>query len=67
MTPVQFQKALGRLGLNQTQAAKLFHVSDRAIRRWVAGDRAVPPVVSIILYLLLAGIVTTEDVERIKP
>jgi DNA-binding transcriptional regulator YiaG len=56
MSPAQFEKAIAELGLNQTQAAQLLGVRDRAVRNWIAGDRAVPgTAVNFIKYLLLTG------------
>jgi len=54
MTPKQFRSALRRLGLNQTEGAKRLGVTPRAVRFWVAGDRAIPEPVAILLRTWLA-------------
>jgi hypothetical protein len=66
MTPKQFSAALDRLGLSQLGAARLFGVDGRSARRWVAGERAVPETVAILLRLMLAGKITADDVERAR-
>ena len=42
MTANQFRATLARLGLSQRGASRLFDVNERTVRRWVAGDIAVP-------------------------
>jgi len=66
MTPKQFSDSIERLGLTQTGAAKLFGSDPRTARRWVSGDRSVPECVAIVLRLLLAGQITTDDIESAK-
>jgi len=62
MTPKQFQAAIDRLGLSQVGAARLVGADPRTSRRWVAGDRSIPEPVAIILRLMIAGKITSEDV-----
>jgi transcriptional regulator with XRE-family HTH domain len=56
VTHLQFRDALAALGLSQVDAAKLLGVDPRTVRRWVSGDRDVPPPVARFLqYLMLTG------------
>ena len=61
MTPLQFRRLLTRLGTNQYRVAPLLGVARRTVRRWAAGDAAIPPTALIILRLLAAGKITIED------
>jgi DNA-binding transcriptional regulator YiaG len=60
----EFGAALDALGIAQRQAARLFNVNMRHIRRWRHGDRRVPRGVSIVLNLLIAQKVTLAEVEQ---
>lgn len=51
MTPDDFRAAIARLGLSQVGAGEVLGVDGRTVRRWAAGDRAVPPPVRILLIL----------------
>ena len=53
LTPQQLRRALRRLGLNQVQAAKRLNVTDRTVRRWVAGKSRVPESVAMLLEIWL--------------
>lgn len=66
MTPRQLQAGLDKLGLTQVAFARLIGAGDRSVRGWVAGSRAVPETVAILLRLLLAGTLTEQDVERAR-
>ena len=63
MTANQFRTALGRLELSQLGAARLFGADGRTARRWALGERSIPPTVAILLKLLVAGKITTKDIE----
>lgn len=49
MTPDEFCREMDRLGLTQLGAAELMGVNDRTIRRWMRGERPIPPLVSTFL------------------
>lgn len=66
MTAKQFQAAIDRLGLSQLGAARLFGADGRTARRWALGERSVPEPVAIILRLLLAGKITTDDIDSAR-
>ena len=66
MTSEQYRRALARLGLTQNGAARLFGIDDRTSRRYVSGDSAVPTAIVILLRLLLAGKLSTDDVARVN-
>lgn len=54
MTPEAFRDALSRLGLSQVDGATLFGVDPRTVRRWVSGEREVPPPAARFLQYLIA-------------
>lgn len=66
MTANQFRNALGRLGLSQLGAARLFGADGRTARRWALGERSIPPTVEILLRLLLEGMITADDIDVAK-
>jgi len=49
LTGKQLQAALERLGMTQAEAAKRLGVTDRTVRRWVAGDTRIPEAVTIVV------------------
>jgi transcriptional regulator with XRE-family HTH domain len=54
MSPGEFAKARKALGLTQTEFARVFHVSPRAVGGWEQGARngrthAIPPVVALLV------------------
>lgn len=66
MTPTQFRAALSRLELSQLGAARLVGADPRTARRWALGERTVPECVAILLRLLIAGKITTDDVDAVR-
>jgi hypothetical protein len=60
----EFARALDALGIAQRQAARLFNVNVRHIRRWRHGDRRLPHGISLVVRLLAMGIITVDQVER---
>ena len=54
MTPEQFRTALAALGLSQSGFARVARVDPRTVRKWAAGDRAIPGPVVVLLELLAA-------------
>jgi hypothetical protein len=42
MTPKQLRAALARMELSQRAAARLLHIDERTMRKYVAGDLAIP-------------------------
>jgi hypothetical protein len=64
MALTEFHEALGTLGIAQQRVAQLFGVGPRSVRRWQYGDRRVPCGVGIVVRLLVAGVVTIEQVEQ---
>lgn len=49
MTGAQLKRALKRVGLTQRVFARAIDISERQVRRWVAGDSPVPRVVQYAL------------------
>jgi len=66
MPPEELRAALDKLGLTQQKAAELFGHDQRAMRYWVAGHRAIPQGIAILLRLLVAGKITIGDVARVR-
>jgi len=64
MRPSDFRAITEACGLNQTQAAALFGVTDRTVRLWIAGKAPVPPAVSTLLRLLNERKITLDDVRN---
>ena len=58
MTPAKFKRGREALGLSQKGLAEVFKVqSDRTIRKWEAGERAIPgPAVVLMTYWLQSGV-----------
>lgn len=54
MTGNQLQKLLDSSGLSQRGAARLIEISERQMRRYVAGDAKVPRVVEYALRWVVA-------------
>lgn len=54
MTGGQLQKLLDLAGLSQRGAAKAIEISERQMRRYVAGDADVPKVVEYALRWLIS-------------
>ena len=67
MTPRQFKAAIRALGLSQGQAARLCGYYPGTAKKWAGGGRKVPAPVAIILRLMLAGELTVEQLESVKP
>jgi predicted transcriptional regulator len=63
MTADELVHALSRLDLKQVAAAAVLGVSDRAIRRYVAGT-PIPEPTAKLLRLALARKITVKDIER---
>src|SRR5262245_35267458 len=59
----EFARTLDGIGIAQRQAARLFNVNVRHVRRWRRGDRRVPPAVRLVISLMAMGVVTLDQVE----
>ena len=60
----EFARALDALDIAQRQAARLFNVNVRHVRRWRHGDRRLPHGIGLVVRLLTMGIITVDQVER---
>ncbi len=49
MKALQLKKLLEKAGLNQSETARLLDISDRMMRRYVAGHSVIPRVVEYAL------------------
>ena len=65
MTHKQFKAALELLKWKQTHAAIFFGVTDRTVRRWVAGDADIPPAVVFTIRAMLAQNMSPADAQKI--
>jgi predicted transcriptional regulator len=63
MTADELVHTLDRLDLTQVGAAAVLGISDRAIRRYVAGT-TIPEPTAKLLRLALARKITVKDIER---
>lgn len=61
MSPAELIGSLELLGLSQLAAARLFHVDGRTVRRWIAGEQAVPHAVAIALRMMIKHREKPED------
>ena len=52
MTPATFRAALAALGYSQSGFAAFARVDARTVRKWAAGDRAIPGPVVVLLEML---------------
>lgn len=50
----EFRAALAALGLSQVAAASALEVDERTVRRWIAGERAIPGPARVALRLMAA-------------
>lgn len=66
MTANQFRAALEKTGLSQLEAARILNANERTVRRWAIGERTVPKPVAIMLRLMIAGKITTKDIEAVN-
>jgi DNA-binding transcriptional regulator YiaG len=53
MDKKEFRAALSKVGMTQLDAARIFDVNPRTVRRWALGDGSPPMAVSIALRLML--------------
>lgn len=49
MSADEFAAAIAALGWSQVEASRQLEVDDRTVRRWLAGDRAIPGPVRVAL------------------
>ena len=54
VTPDEYRETIESLGLSQMAAARLLGVDGRTSRRWVSGERPIPPPVQRFLRFLIA-------------
>lgn len=60
-----YQKRIDRIGLSQTDAARILNVDPRTSRRWALGEVDPPPVVLTLLSLLEGSPGTLRRAERL--
>jgi DNA-binding transcriptional regulator YiaG len=63
MTPKQFEDAIAKLGLSQVGAARFLKLSDRTVRKWVAGEARIPGSVAMLLRLMIKLKLKPEEVK----
>lgn len=61
MTPNQLRKLLNSAGLSQSEAARQIDITDRNMRRYIAGDLPIPRTVEFaLLYVIEKRKLTSE-------
>jgi transcriptional regulator with XRE-family HTH domain len=64
-TPEQLQEARKRLGLSAENLARVLRVEDgRTIRRWEAGERAIPGPVIVIMETIMGNLAQREMIDQ---
>lgn len=63
MSPTQYRKAIERLGVSHSKAAKLLGVSLRTAKGYAAGEHAIPEPTAKLLRLMVRLELTPEEVE----
>ena len=63
MNGAELQKAIDRLGLSQQGLARLFMISPRRVRYWIADERPVPAVFAMLINLMLKTRTRPEDLQ----
>lgn len=63
MTGEQFDKAITKLGFNQSSFSRTIHVNDRTVRTWISGKYPVPTVVAMLVNLMVKTEATIEDLK----
>jgi len=62
MTSSKFKAALSKLNLTQARAAAWLGVDERTVRRWIAGEQAVPKTVAMLIVLTIESRFEPNDV-----
>lgn len=65
MTPKQYQDAIDRLGLSQRKSADIVGVTERQVRKWIAGDNRIPESVARLLRLMIKHGIDPAEVEAL--
>lgn len=63
MEPDEFRQALAELNLSQHALGKWFKIGKRTSQGYALGERPVPGPTAILLRLMMAGKVSTKDIE----
>lgn len=64
MTPTTLRTIIAKLGVNNTELGRfLGHRDGREVRRWLAGDSAIPVPVAKLLRLMAKFGLTMDDVK----
>jgi hypothetical protein len=66
VNPDELVTALRELDLTQQGFARLVGHGERVVRYWIAGERAIPQGVAIVVRLLVAGRITAADIEAAR-
>ena len=66
MTPHELDRAVLTLETTQQKLARLLGYDERTMRYWIAGDRAVPSAVAILVRLLLRCKISFADVNEVR-
>jgi DNA-binding transcriptional regulator YdaS (Cro superfamily) len=66
MTPHELDRAVLSLATTQQKLAGLLGYDERTMRYWIAGDRAIPSAVAILVRLLLKAKISFADVNEVR-
>lgn len=64
MNADQFRAALHRAGISQSAFARILNCDGRTVRAWALDEHAVPNAVAVLLHLVVAGKITSHDIEK---
>ena len=67
MTPFELREALAAISMHQTVFARALAVDERTVRRWVAGERPIPPFVPRLLTLFEVMPAARQRLEAMIP
>lgn len=65
LTPKRFNAALAHLNLDHKEAANFLGADERTIRKYAAGERAIPHPTELLLLVMVAGVITPTRVKEI--
>lgn len=67
MTPDEFRSFRNLLGMSQRECGDVLHCSEQAVRKWEAGERAIPRLVARVLTMLAEGQISRGQLMQRPP
>ena len=62
----QYRAILDKLKLTQLAAGELLDIGDRTSRRWALGEARIPTPAAVLLRAVAKGLLTIEDIKKLK-